>query len=239
MVVGILYTFLKTRKVSAVTGPLKAIDFETIGLLFGLFLVIGGISNMGVIDAVADLIARVSGGNLFLIYTVIVWASVLFSAFIDNIPYVATMLPVVTGLAATLGGDPTVLYFGLLSGATRRTPAAAWAFCGSWTGRKFWAIFLLTFPSIPIRISIVRLDPENRILVRRTVYRNTQKAAGTPPRIAVRGGMPCSPGRRRDRVRPVIVMITGRAFFMTEFLAKRGRKVIPCVPQLFSRRQRQ
>ena len=118
MVVGILYTFLKTRKVSAVTGPLKAIDFETIGLLFGLFLVIGGITNMGVIDAVADLIARVSGGNLFLIYTVIVWASVLFSAFIDNIPYVATMLPVVTGLAATLGVDPTVLYFGLLSGAT-------------------------------------------------------------------------------------------------------------------------
>ena len=73
---------------------------------------------MGVIDAVADLLARVSGGNLFLIYTVIVWASVLFSAFIDNIPYVATMLPVVTGLAASLGVEPTVLYFGLLSGAT-------------------------------------------------------------------------------------------------------------------------
>ena len=51
-------------------------------------------------------------------YTAIVWASVLFSAFIDNIPYVATMLPVVTSLAAGLGIDPTVLYFGLLSGAT-------------------------------------------------------------------------------------------------------------------------
>ena len=118
MVIGIIYTFAKTRKSSSVIEPLRAIDFETIGLLFGLFLVIGGITNMGVIDAVADLLARVSGGNLFLIYTVIVWASVLFSAFIDNIPYVATMLPVVTGLAQSLGVEPTLLYFGLLSGAT-------------------------------------------------------------------------------------------------------------------------
>lgn len=118
MAIGILYTFLKTRKTSAITEPLKAIDFETIGLLFGLFLIIGGITNMGVIDAVAELLAQASNGNLFLIYTVIVWASVLFSAFIDNIPYVATMLPVVTGLAASLGVEPTVLYFGLLSGAT-------------------------------------------------------------------------------------------------------------------------
>ena len=59
------------------------------------------------------------GGNVFAIYTAIVWASVLFSAFIDNIPYVATMLPVVTSLAAGLGIDPTVLYFGLL---VRRHP---------------------------------------------------------------------------------------------------------------------
>ncbi|HIY09263.1 MAG TPA: arsenic transporter [Firmicutes bacterium] len=118
MVIGMVYTFVRTRDTTAFTEPLKAVDFETIGLLFGLFLVIGGITNMGVIDAVAGLLASVSGGNLFLIYTVIVWASVLFSAFIDNIPYVATMLPVVTGLAASLGVDPTLLYFGLLSGAT-------------------------------------------------------------------------------------------------------------------------
>lgn len=48
----------------------------------------------------------------------IVWASVLISAFIDNIPYVATMIPVIAGLATALNVDPTVLYFGLLSGAT-------------------------------------------------------------------------------------------------------------------------
>lgn len=117
-VIGLVYNLIKNKTSQSVTGPLKAIDFETIGLLFGLFLVIGGISNMGVIDEAADLLAGLGGGNVFVLYTVIVWASVIISAFIDNIPYVATMLPVVTGLAATLGIDPTLLYFGLLSGAT-------------------------------------------------------------------------------------------------------------------------
>lgn len=113
-----MYRTVKDADKAAIVSTLKAIDFETIGLLFGLFLVIGGISYMGVIDAVAKLLARLGGGNVFVLYTVIVWASVLFSAFIDNIPYVATMLPVVTGLAQTLGIDPTLLYFGLLTGAT-------------------------------------------------------------------------------------------------------------------------
>lgn len=118
LAVGLIYNFAKNRDAKSVTGPIKAIDFETIGLLFGLFLIIGGITNMGVIDAAADLLVKLGGGNVFILYTVIVWASVLISAFIDNIPYVATMLPVVTGLASTLGIDPTLLYFGLLSGAT-------------------------------------------------------------------------------------------------------------------------
>lgn len=118
LVIGLVYNCIKNKKVSACVEPLKSIDFETIGLLFGLFLMIGGISNMGVIDAAANLLAKLGGGDVFVLYTVIVWASVLISAFIDNIPYVATMLPVVTGLAATLGIDPTLLYFGLLSGAT-------------------------------------------------------------------------------------------------------------------------
>jgi len=117
-VVGLIYNVIKNKKKDAVTEPLKAIDFETIGLLLGLFLVIGGITNMGVIDAIANLLSKLGGGNVFVLYTIIVWVSVLISAFIDNIPYVATMLPVVTGLANALGIDPTVLYFGLLSGAT-------------------------------------------------------------------------------------------------------------------------
>ena len=118
LAIGLIYSFAKKRKVAAIISPLKEIDFETIGLLFGLFLMIGGISEQGVIDAAANLLAQAGGGNLFFLYTVIVWASVLISAFIDNIPYVATMIPVIAGLASALNVDPTVLYFGLLSGAT-------------------------------------------------------------------------------------------------------------------------
>ncbi len=118
MVIGIVYNFIRKKKASAIIDPLKSIDFETIGLLVGLFLMIGGISEQGVIDAAANLLAKAGGGNIFFLYTVIVWASVIISAFIDNIPYVATMIPVIAGLATTLNIDPTLLYFGLLSGAT-------------------------------------------------------------------------------------------------------------------------
>lgn len=126
LVVGLIYNYLRNKTVESVVGPLKAIDSETLGLLVGLFLMIGGISNMGVIDALAGLLAKLGGGNLFLMFTIVVWASVLISAFIDNIPYVATMIPVIGGLAAQLapglGVDPVLvgipLYFGLLSGAT-------------------------------------------------------------------------------------------------------------------------
>lgn len=126
LVVGLTYNYAKKKNLKAVSGPLMAIDFETLGLLVGLFLMIGGISNMGVIDALAALLADLGGGNVFLMFTIIVWASVLISAFIDNIPYVATMIPVIGGIAAqmapALGVDATLvgipLYFGLLSGAT-------------------------------------------------------------------------------------------------------------------------
>ncbi len=116
--IGLVYSWIKKKDFKAILPPLKEIDFITIGILFGLFLMIGGISSQGVIDAAANLLANAGTGKVFLVYTIIVWASVALSAFIDNIPYVATMLPLITGLSAKLGIDPTVLYFGLLSGAT-------------------------------------------------------------------------------------------------------------------------
>ena len=118
MVIGIIVNCVKKDTIKAALPPLKAIDFNTIGLLIGLFLMIGGITHMGVIDALANLLAKAGGNNVFLLYTIIVWASVVISAFIDNIPYVATMIPVIAGIAAALNIDPTALYFGLLSGAT-------------------------------------------------------------------------------------------------------------------------
>lgn len=118
LALGLVYTFARSKQLSAVIELLKTIDFGTIGLLLGLFIMIGGISAQGVIDAAAGLLAKAGNGSIFILYTIIVWASVVISAFIDNIPFVATMIPVIGGIAAELGIDPTPLYFGLLSGAT-------------------------------------------------------------------------------------------------------------------------
>ena len=116
--VGAVRALLKTRSFRPVRHALAEIDYQTLLLLAGLFLVIEGIRRAGIIDDISTLFLRVGGGNLFLMFSLIVWGSVLFSAFIDNIPYVATMLPVVAGIAAGEGWSPYLLYFGLLVGAT-------------------------------------------------------------------------------------------------------------------------
>lgn len=118
MAVGLAREAVRSRSLKSVKKVLKDIDYFTLLLLGGLFIVIGGITEAGVVDAISGLFVKVSGSNVFLMYTLIVWASVLFSAFIDNIPYVATMLPVTGGIANIMGIDPTVLYFGLLAGST-------------------------------------------------------------------------------------------------------------------------
>jgi len=115
---GLVYNVIKNKTLSSVIAPLKEIDLQTIGILIGIFLMIGGISEAGVINALASLLAKAGGGNIFVLYTVIVAASVVISAFIDNIPYVATMIPVIASLSITLNIDATPLYFGLLTGAT-------------------------------------------------------------------------------------------------------------------------
>ncbi len=106
----------KPRK--AFTHMMKEIDFSTLFLLAGLFVVIAGVTEAGLVGAVSRFFVTVGEGNLFEIYTIVVWASVLFSAVIDNIPYVATMLPVTAGIANAMAVEPTILYFGLLAGAT-------------------------------------------------------------------------------------------------------------------------
>ena len=117
-IVTILIDFIQARKAHKAIAAVKNLDFETLGLLTGLFVVIGGLTNVGIIDDFAGLIVKLGGNNIFLLYTIVVWGSVLISAFVDNIPYVATMLPVLTAVTATLGIEPYLLYFGLLSGAT-------------------------------------------------------------------------------------------------------------------------
>ena len=116
--IGAVHSLIKNKNADSVKDAIKQIDYETLILLAGLFVVIAGITEAGVIDAISNLFVKLGGGSLFLMYTLIVWGSVLFSAFIDNIPYVATMLPVVSGIASLQGWDPYVLYFGLLVGST-------------------------------------------------------------------------------------------------------------------------
>jgi Na+/H+ antiporter NhaD/arsenite permease-like protein len=121
LIVGLVYRFVKTKDLKGTANIIKEIDYFTLLLLLGLFMVIGGLVEAGVIDEISKFIENVSQGNLFLAYTIIVWISVLFSAFVDNIPYVLTMLPVVGVLGASFGFTESpayVLYFGLLVGAT-------------------------------------------------------------------------------------------------------------------------
>ena len=100
--VGIIRELFR-KNTKLVKNAFKEIDYYTIFLLTGLFVVIGGIKN---------------AGSVFIVYTVIVWMSVILSAFIDNIPYTATMLTVIPVIAVNLGIDPKIMYYGLLCGAT-------------------------------------------------------------------------------------------------------------------------
>jgi Na+/H+ antiporter NhaD/arsenite permease-like protein len=115
---GLLVEFIRKKELCIFSNACREIDYFTILLLAGLFVVVGGISEAGVIKDISQLFVKLSNNNIFVIYTIIVWVSVLFSAFIDNIPYVATMLPVVAGIAGFLNIEPQILYFGLLTGAT-------------------------------------------------------------------------------------------------------------------------
>ena len=116
--IGLVRQSIKERSGAPFVRAAKSLDTDTLLLLFGLFIVIEGIRSAGVIDAVAGIFHKVAGNNALLLYVMIVTVSVILSAFIDNIPYVATMLPVVRGIAALMGVDPRVFYFGLLTGAT-------------------------------------------------------------------------------------------------------------------------
>ena len=117
-IIGIVHYIVKNRK--GLFGLLKSsVDYETVLFLIFLFIIIGIVEKVGIIADISSMFASIGNKNVFLLYTVIVFGSVLCSAFIDNIPYVATMLPVIEGLAVSMPGvSPYLLYFGLLIGAT-------------------------------------------------------------------------------------------------------------------------
>jgi len=120
--IGLVRACLREKSANPFKRVMAEMDYQTLLLLFGLFMVIEGIRSAGVIDLIAQLFYKFGGNNPFMLYTAIVVVSVILSAFIDNIPYVATMLPVIQSLAMMMNGgagaDPNVFYFGLLIGAT-------------------------------------------------------------------------------------------------------------------------
>ena len=118
LIIGLTINLIRTKKLTHAKKVFKEMDYQTLLLLASLFIVIQGITSAGVITKLSELLVDLGGSNLFLMYTIIVFASVLISAFVDNIPYVLTMLPVVTEVAFAMGVEPYVLYFGLLVGAT-------------------------------------------------------------------------------------------------------------------------
>ena len=115
-----LESFVNGKK-QAVKTVFGTLDVPTVLFLIFLFVIINAVEAVGIIKDISNMFVSVGSKNIFLLYTLIVFASVLISAFIDNIPYVATMLPVIQGLVLGLNAPPAtayLLYFGLLCGAT-------------------------------------------------------------------------------------------------------------------------
>ncbi len=95
---------------------LKKVDYKTLLFFIGLFMVVGGLEQTGILESIAGFIGKVSGGNLMLMVAIIIWVSAIASAFVDNIPFAATMIPVIKSLAATQGVDLSTLAWALSMG---------------------------------------------------------------------------------------------------------------------------
>ena len=95
---------------------IKKVDYKTILFFLGLFIVVGGLEQTGILEIVAGFIGKISGGNVYLMIAIIIWVSAIASAFIDNIPFAATMIPVIQSLAATTGVSLTTMTWALSMG---------------------------------------------------------------------------------------------------------------------------
>ena len=100
VIIAIL-TLLAAR--SKALDIIKKVDYKTLLFFIGLFVVVGGLEQTGILEVIAALIEKISGGNTNIIIAIILWMSALASAFIDNIPFAATMIPVIKSLAETQG----------------------------------------------------------------------------------------------------------------------------------------
>ncbi len=95
---------------------LKQIDYKTLLFFIGLFMVVGGLEQTGILEIIAMFIGKVSGGNAMLMVGIIIWVSAISSAFVDNIPFAATMIPIIRTLSLTTGVNLSVLAWALSMG---------------------------------------------------------------------------------------------------------------------------
>lgn len=95
---------------------LTKIDYKTVLFFIGLFVVVGGLEQTGILEVIAAFIGKISGGNMYLMIAIIIWVSGIASAFIDNIPFAATMIPVIKSLAQTEGIGLSILAWALAMG---------------------------------------------------------------------------------------------------------------------------
>ena len=95
---------------------LKKVDYKTLLFFIGLFIVVGGLEQTGVLEMIASFIEKVCGGNVFAMVLIIMFISAIASAFVDNIPFAATMIPVIQTLSAMQGIDLSTLAWTLSMG---------------------------------------------------------------------------------------------------------------------------
>ncbi len=95
---------------------MSKVDYKTLLFFVGLFVVVGGLEQTGVLEVIAEFIGKISGGNMYLMVGIIIWVSAVASAFIDNIPFAATMIPVIQSLAGSTGIDLRTLAWALAIG---------------------------------------------------------------------------------------------------------------------------
>lgn len=96
-----ILTLICNAKVASLL--LKKVDYQTLLFFIGLFVVVGGLEMTGILEILANGIGIISGGNVYVMIAIIIWGSGIASAFVDNIPFAATMIPVIRTLAATQG----------------------------------------------------------------------------------------------------------------------------------------
>ncbi len=111
------YVLVRKEPVKRAWTLVKGLDWETILFLIGIFVVIGAIAEVGLLEDLARILEGFIGGNMLLGFVVVVGVSVLLSGFIDNVPYIIVMLPVAASLASSLGLPKELYMFGLLTGS--------------------------------------------------------------------------------------------------------------------------